>query len=142
MRRIILTSICIMIFLGGYFVRDHYYLRINKTILNLSGKVQGCGGCMHCGDNWLWKQIKTISYTDESGMFPLCSECFNNLNYDTVLWYHLKLFEEWKRVPTNEQLERLSLEISKEKKFTWYSTRYIREKFYKDEKLCNIGKWK
>lgn len=117
-------------------------IEINRETITkeqrLNRKAIGFGGCSHCGDKWNWKEAHSTFYKDTGGMFPLCEECFAKLTYPYALWYHLKTFEDWKREPTYEQINRLSMEIAQEKDTTMWAVSWIKEQFYKNGKLKSI----
>ena len=95
-------------------------------------------GCLHCGDTWNWKESKSIQYSDTNGMFPLGKECFDKMTYPYVLWYHLKLFDDWGRPPTDKQIERVSFEIGKSKQGYGWAISLIKEKMYENGKLISL----
>lgn len=127
---LILLCLC----LGGCDFRQKVY-NATESILNY---ISPLSYCLHCGDKWNWKESKSTYYEDTRDMFPLCKECFEKMTYPYVLWYHLRLFEKWKRQPTDEQIERLSFEISRQKNDTMWTVSWIKEKMYKNGRLISI----
>jgi hypothetical protein len=59
------------------------------------GKALGYGGCYRCGMTWNYVKGKTIYYTEGSGMFPLCAECFDKLPPEEIDPYIEKLVMSW-----------------------------------------------
>lgn len=133
----LLCLLMVLCFVGGCDMRTGLGRKTDLEF-DLNHAIPHYGGCSHCGDKWNWKESKSVYYDETSGMFPLCRECFDKMTYDYVLWYHLKQFEKWDRQPTDEQLERLSWEISKEKQDSMWAVSWIKEKMYKNGKLIKI----
>ncbi|GAI30731.1 unnamed protein product, partial [marine sediment metagenome] len=50
-----------------------------KGVKIIIGKALGYLGCSHCHMTWNYVEGKSIKYSEHSGMFPLCEECFDKL---------------------------------------------------------------
>lgn len=59
------------------------------------GRALGYSGCYHCGMTWNYVEGKTIYYSEGSGMFPLCEECFDRLSPEEIDPYIEKLAMSW-----------------------------------------------
>jgi len=99
---------------------------------NTTGSLQGYGGCNHCGDTWNWKQGHSVMYSETSGAFPLCEECYQKLKPEIIWEYYIEHFKKRDssrpRV-SDKELGYLGSNISKEKKCMGWSVGYIREKY-------------
>ncbi|GAH45424.1 unnamed protein product [marine sediment metagenome] len=67
----------------------------NEKDLTLIGRSKGYSGCGRCGGTWNWKEGETIYYSEGRGMFPLCKECFEELDEEEILSYCKKLMKCW-----------------------------------------------
>lgn len=66
-----------------------------KKAKNQLGQLKGYSGCGRCGDTWNWKESETIYYSERKGMFPICKECFKELDEKEILDYCKKLMKHW-----------------------------------------------
>lgn len=57
----------------------------------ITGIAQGYGGCSRCGNTWNWKNGHSTPITVNSGLFPLCEECWSELTPET----RLPFYEAW-----------------------------------------------
>ena len=68
-----------------------------RKIKNWFGSIKGYGGCLRCGDTWDRKEGKKILYDEKESrlMFPLCTECFDELDEQKILFYCKSLLDKW-----------------------------------------------
>jgi len=85
--------------------------RLKRFFLNLRGRLGSYAGCLHCGDRWNWKKEHHTFYDVGRGMIAVCEECFRKLPFDPLLKYHLKVFDIWEKVPTDEQIAKIANHI-------------------------------
>ena len=63
-------------------------------IKNFVGTLKGYSGCSRCGDSWWWKQSHIIQLTG-GGIFPLCEECWNEIESKEKRFWILDLESQW-----------------------------------------------
>lgn len=68
--------------------------RIKRLFLNCVGWYSGLSCCMKCGDTWNWKKWHHTQYTQSSGCFPLCEECWSSLTIEQRVPYYHALVNE------------------------------------------------
>ena len=68
---------------------------INRDKLNRIGECLGYGACAECDDSWHWKQPQDLSYSDSSGMIPICKACFLELSDERVLEHCMDMWVSW-----------------------------------------------
>ncbi len=88
--RIMVTMLSIMLIIVS--LRLIYVSNIQSK--NIIGTSRGYSGCDNCGDTWNWKKYHIIDYSETSGMFPLCEECYQKLDIEKVKHYVRKLAEK------------------------------------------------
>lgn len=60
------------------------FKRIVKEVQNFLTVRSWDDACLSCKDSRSFKDFTTIWYTDDSGIAPLCTECFNDLDITDV----------------------------------------------------------
>ena len=108
-----LITLMLMVLLIIWF---HYPLL--RWVKNTYGNSTGYSGCSHCGDTWNWKKEHTIMYSEGSGMFPLCQDCFDTLSIEKVIDYCLDLNSKWIKGGSGLNLKEITFlmnEIQREK---------------------------
>ena len=68
---------------------------MKRKLYNWWGRIHGFGGCINCGDSWLWKPYHTIRYNEYSSMFPICQECFDELSIQDIMRNVNLLLDKW-----------------------------------------------
>lgn len=63
-------------------------------IKNIIGYFKGYGRCLRCKDSWYWKEHQIINYSINSGMFPICKECFDKISSSEILYYCIILMND------------------------------------------------
>lgn len=80
------------------------------AIKNWIERTPGYSWCQHCGKTWDKVESKSVPYDakipefSNSGMFPLCTKCFDELNSDEILEHCRKLTSDWKKDSVNENI--------------------------------------
>lgn len=89
------------------------------TIINSND--MGYGHCLHCKDTWKTKEGHTIQFSEHSGMFPLCEECYKILPPEKIFTYierQLDLWEKYDKKMNREEIYKNACDfVVKEKTF-------------------------
>lgn len=59
------------------------------------GNKLGYSSCFHCHMPWKYVKGKTINFSDNRGMFPLCVQCFDALPPGKIDPYIDQLVDDW-----------------------------------------------
>ena len=70
-------------------------MSIRRYLRNRRGRLAGLGDCLRCHDTWDWKPSHVTNYSQTSGCFPLCEECWTELTPDERLPYYALLAGLW-----------------------------------------------
>lgn len=92
-----------------------------KKIKNFIGNFLGYGHCLTCRDSWWWKKHQVVFYTENRGVFQLCTECFKKESIASIVSYHELLLNrnisqeilDWDRAKMNKARETLRNNIIK-----------------------------
>jgi hypothetical protein len=60
----------------------------------------GYGRCYQCHRNWKLCRAHSTDFNRESGCFPLCQECWQELDVEGRLVYYRQLWQDWNREDT------------------------------------------
>lgn len=66
-----------------------------KFAQKIMGRALGFSCCAHCGMPWKYVEGKPIPFSDSSGMFPLCEQCFDELSPQRIDMYIDQLINTW-----------------------------------------------
>lgn len=66
-----------------------------SNIKNSSGYRQRYSGCRRCGDTWNWKERHATPYAEGYSMFPLCQECWEQLDPAGRMPFYMRLVDDW-----------------------------------------------
>ena len=76
-----------------------------KKVLNKKGAYLGMSSCGRCGDTWNWKEGHHTLFSDGSGCFPLCEECWQLLSIEERLpFYESESQSKQKRMDIRQQV--------------------------------------
>lgn len=82
-----------------------------EKVKNLIERTPGYSWCQHCGKTWDKVEYKPIPYVTKipefsnSGMFPVCVSCFNELSSEKILEYCKELIDSWKKNGVSENID-------------------------------------
>lgn len=88
-----------------------------KWAKKLLGRLLGFSKCSGCGMTWNYATEKHISYSEHSGMFPICTECFDRMEPDEIDEHIRNLVLEWiedchsMRLPWSQSHDKTPTEI-------------------------------
>ena len=51
--------------------------------------------CLHCGTTWVFVRGHSTPYSESSGCFPLCEECWGEMTPAQRLPYYHEMYEAW-----------------------------------------------
>lgn len=55
----------------------------------------GFGWCYRCGESWKRVEPHRTAYSDSGGCFPLCEQCWSDLDPEARLPYYRMLWGNW-----------------------------------------------
>jgi hypothetical protein len=96
-----------------------------KDLRTVKGRFQGYGECGECHNTWNWKNGHSIPYDDgletnatqrindgpvfavklQSGMFPICEECFWKVSKERLIYHINNLVNDWNREGQSKNLD-------------------------------------
>jgi len=95
----ILTFLTLLRILPIYLLSQ---LKVKWAIRSV-GRALGYGACLRCKMPWNHVKPKTIMYRPDSGMFPLCVDCFDSLSIEEIDLYIERLVSEWPECDSERQ---------------------------------------
>jgi len=78
---------------GGGERRNVIKIRFGKITKFLT---PGYSWCKRCFTTWYFVNGHSTSYSETSGCFPLCEECWAECSIEERLPFYRELFEEWR----------------------------------------------
>ena len=75
-----------------YWIKIVLRLRLGRLSWLLS---PGYGWCLRCKTSWKFCEGHSTQYTEGSGCFPLCEQCWSDLTPTQRLRYYRQLYDQW-----------------------------------------------